>query len=194
MRGIPRKPLAVIGASVVLVTGMSVIASSSAARSGNRSHAAVSHKRDRHRGHKRRTRTLVLTVRIDRRVFRGASLSASSAADPTAIVAYQGFGCEATVGTGPSDSTATNIVTTNSSEFYFSYMQGGNTYDTVTSNCAGTLPASTTHSTSIVSHNVACKQFNPLNMSAPTIQGYGISTTYPDGLYSETCNTPNFNP
>ncbi len=194
MGRIPRKPVAVIGACVVLATGMSVVASSSAARSPKRSDPAVSHKRDKHRGHKHHTRTLALTVHSDGRVFRSASLSASSPADPTAMVTYQGFRCEATVGTGPSDSTPTNMLTTNSSEFYFSYTQGSNTYDSVTSNCAGTLPASATHSTSIVSHNVACKQFNPLNMSAPTIQGYGISTTYPDGLYSETCNTPNFNP
>jgi hypothetical protein len=145
--------------------------------------------------HQRRShKVLVLTVREGKSIFKGRAhrTSAINAIDPSppmATVSAQGFRCEVTVGTGSNDLTAKNFSGTDSSEFYFASSPGHNS---VTTNCVGMLPASTARSSAIVSHNVACRQYDPFNPSAPTIQGYGISTTYPDGLYSETCNTPNF--
>jgi hypothetical protein len=53
------------------------------------------------------------------------------------------------------------------------------------------VPAGHVVPSTIVTHTLtSCRQFDPQNPTGPTIQGSGISTTYPDGLYSETCNTP----
>ena len=176
----------VVAGAMLAGASLPAVAVSRAAPSHRRSDMTRAHGRGRHR------RILVLTVRRDGKVFRGRTRGLSSpSADPTATVSYRGFSCEATVGTGPDDATPTNNRTTDSVEFYFPYTQGASSFDTVTTNCIGMLQAGTRHSSSIVSHRVACKQFDPFSRTAPTIQGYGISTTYPDGLYSESCNTPN---
>jgi hypothetical protein len=115
-----------------------------------------------------------------------AKVASVSAATP-----YVSFKCEVTVGVGTDGNTPKNYTVTDSSEQYFEYSTTPPLYS-VTSNCIGTLPKGVVHASSIITHDVGCKQYNPLNKNAPTIQGYGISTTYPDGQYSETCNTPNF--
>lgn len=138
------------------------------------------------------TRPLVMTIVKNGYAFLGGALSALATPTPSAHVSYQGYRCETTVGIGTTDGTPQNYFVTDSSEFWFAYLQGGHQFYSVTSNCVGKLPAATVHSSSIVSHAVACRQFNPFNSSLASIQGYGISTTYPDGLFSETCNTPDF--
>lgn len=136
---------------------------------------------------KKHQRTLVLTAR-----WGDAHSSAPAPQIATASPVHfsnQGYRCEVTVGTGPADATPQNFFTNDSSEFFFASAPGKNS---LTSNCVGKLPATTTHSTTqIVSHAVGCSQLDPSNPSGPTVPGNGISTTYPDGFYSETCNTPN---
>lgn len=134
-------------------------------------------------------RTLVLTVWKHDRAFLSRTVMHGLMVSPLATVAYQGFRCEATVGVGPSSSEARNFFTNDSVEFYFTYLGSLNS---VTVTCVGQLPSGTSHAPTIVSHNLACRMFNPSNMAAPTLQGLGVSTTYPDGLFSETCNLPNF--
>jgi hypothetical protein len=116
--------------------------------------------------------------------------SVAVASNP-ATLTYQGYSCEVTVGVGTDDQTPKNFFVTDSTEFYIAFKHAGATHRSVTSNCVGQVPPGTTISHSIVSHTVACTQLNPFNRHGHTIQGWGISTTYPDGLYSETCNTPN---
>jgi hypothetical protein len=136
---------------------------------------------------------LALTVRTDSSAFMKHAATQATVTSPSATQAYAGFSCEVTVGVGADGQTAQNFRTADSSEFYFAYKQRPHhSLYSVTTNCVGTLPAGTVHANAIVSHPVACKQFDPFNQSAPAIQGYGMSTTYPDGQYSETCNTPKF--
>ena len=138
------------------------------------------------------SRTLVMTRSGFGVAAHPAGVRARAAAGESASTVYQGFKCEVTVGIGANGQTAKNYFTNDSNEFTIAYTEGGSSLLSVTTNCVGKLPPGTVHSTSIVSHAVACRQFDPTSMTAPTIQGYGISTTYPGGLFSETCNTPNY--
>lgn len=140
-------------------------------------------------------RTLYMTVRDGRSSFtgpaiRGAAIPAS-VSDPTAVERFSGFRCQVTVGVGANGQTPRSRFTRNSVEFSFTYTQGSVTFESVSTTCAGRLPAATRVSPFIVSHPVACRQFDPTDASAPTIQGYGMATTYPDRMFTETCNTPN---
>lgn len=117
--------------------------------------------------------------------------TSSTPGGPTVV--NSGFSCQVAVGTGPTDATASVFRTTDSVEFFLPYTQGGASFDSVTTNCVGKLPAGTVHSTTgPVSHSVVCRQFDPFDKTKPTIAGAGTTTTYPDGLYSETCNTPDY--
>jgi hypothetical protein len=107
-------------------------------------------------------------------------------------VTFKGFRCEVTVGVGPHDQTPRNFFVTDSTEFTTRFQANGTFYRSVVSNCVGQLPPGTVHSSEIVTHVVSCSQFNPDGKNKPTIKGFGVSTTYPDGLFSETCDTPNF--
>jgi hypothetical protein len=146
--------------------------------------ARTGHRRVAHKG------ALVLTSHYGARTR--ARTATAAMLTESATLARQGFSCEVTVGIGANGQTAKNYFVGDSQEFYIAYVQGGASLESVTTNCVGTLPHGTTAPTSIVSHQVACSQFQPIGAKTPTIQGYGISTTYPDGMYSETCNTPNF--
>ena len=141
------------------------------------------------RGRKAPHRTLVMTVWRHHHAFLGKKVIHGLISSPLPTVVYQGFRCEATVGVGPSSSEARNFFTFDSVEFYFTYLL---TLNSVSVTCVGTLPSGTSHAPTVVSHNLACRVFNPGNMAAPTLQGLGVSTTYPDGLFSETCNVPDF--
>ena len=107
-------------------------------------------------------------------------------------VTYQGFRCEVTVGQGSSDTTYKNQVVFDSTEFYVPYRVHGKTRYSVTTNCIGALPTGTVVAPTIVSAKTAhCGQINPFHQHK-FISGVGITTTFPDGTFSETCNTPNF--
>lgn len=136
-----------------------------------------------------------MTRHFNKQALRGKHLGLISAvgSSPSAKVSYSDYSCEVTVGTGADGNTPVNYHTNDSTEFYYGYTKAGRFFRTVTSNCIGTLPKGVTVPTSTVSHDVACEQFDPLNGDKPVIQGYGIETTFADGLYSETCNTPDYN-
>ena len=79
-----------------------------------------------------------------------------------------------------------------STEFYVPYRVHGKTRYSVTTNCIGALPTGTVVAPTIVSAKTAhCGQINPFHQHK-FISGVGITTTFPDGTFSETCNTPNF--
>jgi hypothetical protein len=108
------------------------------------------------------------------------------------IIAYQGFRCQVTVGQGQTDTTYQNHIVFDSTEFYVPYRLHGRTRYSVTTNCIGALPAGTVVASTIVTAKTAhCGQINPFNQHK-FISGVGITTTFPDGTFSETCNTPNF--
>jgi hypothetical protein len=140
--------------------------------------------------HHKKSHVLALTVRKHQRLFQRGKVRhvIPSTPVPPAIVSYTGFRCEVTVGTGSDDNTPTNITVTDSTEFYIPY----SVLFSVTTSCVGKLPKHTVVSKKVVSHRVACSQFNPFNQSAPTIKGFGTSTTFANGFFSESCNTPNF--
>jgi hypothetical protein len=119
--------------------------------------------------------------------------SGSSNADNSGYnFAAQGFSCQATVGTGSSDNTASNIKNKDSIEFTEDYTDvNNNPASAITTGCMGQLPAKYTVSTSIVAHEVGCSQLNPYGLGY--VRGLGVSVTYPDGQYEETCNTPDYN-
>jgi hypothetical protein len=94
-----------------------------------------------------------------------------------------------TVGVGADGQTPRNFHVIDSTEFHIDQTAHR---ALVTTNCIGTLPPGTVHSTQIVSHSVACAQFNPFHKNKPTVPGFGISTTFPDGMFSESC-TSRFN-
>jgi hypothetical protein len=103
-----------------------------------------------------------------------------------------GFTCHTTVGVGANGNTPVNTTTVDSEEFYVDYRHNGVHYRSVITNCVGVLPAGSTKPTAPTSHQIDCKQFDPLNGSNPLIFGVGVETSYPDGMYSETCNTPDY--
>lgn len=135
---------------------------------------------------------LVMSRHLGRRVspLNGNALIATL--PPQAVLTYQGYSCSVTVAYGPTGAQTFNTHTTDSTEFYIPYTVNSTTYDSVTSNCIGKLPAGKTAPTTIVTHVLtSCSQFDPFVPGNHYIFGSGISTTFPDGLYSETCNTPN---
>src|SRR5947209_4776095 len=111
---------------------------------------------------------------------------------PGSILLHQGFNCEVTIGQGPGDATYVNHWVRNSTEFYEPFTVGALSFASVTTNCVGKLPTGTPHANGTVSHVTAnCGQINPLD---PTkfIAGVGITTTFRNGMFSETCNTSSF--
>jgi hypothetical protein len=114
------------------------------------------------------------------------------AAGSGSTVSYQGFSCQVTVGQGATDTTYVNHRTNDSTEFYVPHVVNGTTYYSVTTNCIGTLAAGTPVAHTIVTATTAnCGQINPFDKTK-FITGSGITTTFPDGMFSETCNTPDF--
>jgi hypothetical protein len=127
----------------------------------------------------------------------GPPQSSSSVSVDSPTTVSQGFVCEATVATGDAGNTPTNIRTTDS-------IEGGVPYDSIsgdqadfftslTTVCVGQVPAATAVPSIHDSHTVACTQAGEPGVSggAP-VQGYGISVTFPDHQFSETCNTPDY--
>ena len=115
----------------------------------------------------------------------------SNATQPPTLY-QQGFSCGDTVGVGPSDNTARNIKNADSVEVYQPYADyDGNPVTSITTVCIGKLPSATTISSSIVTHLVNCYEYNPYNPSG-AVAGLGISVTYPDDQYAESCNVPNY--
>jgi hypothetical protein len=109
-----------------------------------------------------------------------------------ATVAYEGFRCQVTIGQGASDTTYVNHVVFDSTEFYVPHNAHSNAILSVTTNCIGTLPMGTPVAPTIVSAPTArCGQLNPFDKHK-FIFGRGITTTFPDGMFSETCTTPKF--
>ena len=77
-------------------------------------------------------------------------------------------------------------------QFYVPYRANGRIHYSVTSTCIGSLPPSTVVAPKIVTAQLAfCGQFNPFNQTK-FISGVGTTTTFPDGIFTETCNTPKF--
>jgi hypothetical protein len=141
-------------------------------------------------GHARRSERVVMTGRVLRGSLSRPVIIASGGLSST--LSHQGFACEVIVGQGTDDATYLTHWTQQSSEFYIRFDVRGVTRYSVTSNCIGQLPPGTPHSAHIVSHTTAnCGQINPFNASK-FIKGWGLTTTYPSGMYSETCNTPAF--
>jgi hypothetical protein len=121
----------------------------------------------------------------------GQSAMTAAAVGPSTVT-YQGFSCEVTVGQGPTDTTYANHHVIDSTEFYVPYHAHGKNFYSVTTNCIGTLPAGTVVAPTIVTAKTShCGQFNPFDQTK-SISGVGITTTFPDGMFSETCNTPKF--
>jgi hypothetical protein len=122
----------------------------------------------------------------------GGGPLATTATQGPSTVAYSGFRCQVTVGQGVSDTTYQNHFVTDSTEFYIQYHVAGKARYSVTTNCVGTLPAGTIVAPTIVSASTAkCGQIDPFDKTK-FITGQGITTTFPDGMFSETCNTPKF--
>lgn len=142
--------------------------------------------------HQFKSEHLVMKGHVLRGRYHGSRLLDLVLADPSSTFVSQGFACETIVGQGPTDSTYLTHWTYDSSEFYIRFDVKGHVRYSVTTNCVGQLPSGTTVSTSPVSHVTAnCGQIDPFNPSK-FIVGWGLTTTYPDGMYSETCNTPAF--
>ena len=124
--------------------------------------------------------------------IRGGRSAVIATAFGPSTVTYQGFSCEVTVGQGLMDTTYTNYHVTDSTEFYVPYHVRGKIRYSVTTNCIGALPTGTVVAPTIVSAKTAhCGQINPFDQHK-FISGVGITTTFPDGMFSETCNTPKF--
>lgn len=105
------------------------------------------------------------------------------------VLTHSGFKCEVVVGQGAGDNTGVNHFVTNSTEFTAPLSPG---VVSVVTNCIGKLKPGTPHANTVVTHLTAnCGQINPSDPSK-FISGVGITTTYPNGLFSETCNTPSF--
>jgi hypothetical protein len=109
----------------------------------------------------------------------------------------QGFRCEATVGVGSDGNKAENVYTSDSVEgsapyvaYELFYPLGF--YTSLTTSCVGSVLAGVTVPSTPVAHTVACMQLGDPSVSTAPVQGYGVSVTYPDGQYSETCNTPDY--
>ncbi len=102
----------------------------------------------------------------------------------------QGFPCTANVGSGVNGNTMLRVHTADSIEVdqTYSAYAGGTTRSTTTT-CIGQLPKSVAAPNSDVAHQVTCTEPNP--SGGPIIQAAGISATYTDGQYSQTCNVPN---
>ena len=125
-------------------------------------------------------------------VIRGGQLAVIAANFGPATVAYQGFRCQVTIGQGASDTTYQNHFVFDSIEFYVPYHVHGKTRYSVTTNCIGTLPPATVVAPTIVTAKTAhCGQINPFDQTK-FISGVGTTTTFPDGTFTETCNTPKF--
>lgn len=102
----------------------------------------------------------------------------------------QGFPCPASVGSGANGNTMLMVHTADSIEVDQTYSTyTGGTATSTTTTCIGQLPKSATAPKGDVAHQVTCAQANP--SGGPVIQSTGISATYPDGQYSQTCNVPN---
>jgi hypothetical protein len=102
----------------------------------------------------------------------------------------QAFTCQDTVGVGANGQTPDNIRNQDSIEFYQAL--GNNTYS-ITTTCIGNLhhvPGSPTPPSQPTAHWLGCLEYNPF--PGASLKGYGVSVTYPDGQYSETCNVPNY--
>jgi hypothetical protein len=111
-------------------------------------------------------------------------------AGTTPTISASGFRCEATVGSGVNGNTPTPVRNTQSVEGYKTYTDvDGNSVASIFTGCAGQLPAGVTIPTSAVTHQVACSELNPFGKGY--VRGYGISATFSDGYYDETCVVPN---
>jgi hypothetical protein len=126
----------------------------------------------------------------------GATLSYSLNQNTTLSVG-QGFSCEVPVGTGSNGDTQDNLHTTDSIEGVglYSSLDPFSSFTSVTTVCVGQLPQQTARpnlDTGPVYHTVACEQAGGAGVVTGPVQGYGITVTFPDGQYSETCNTPNY--
>jgi hypothetical protein len=108
-----------------------------------------------------------------------------------------GFKCEATVGEGKDDATPINITNDDSLQYTVIYgpssaaFTPGDLSFAATTACVGSVAKGAKISTKIVTHQVACSQVFG-DGTGPAIPSYGISVTYPDGQYSETCTAPDF--
>jgi hypothetical protein len=181
----------VIAVGAALVITIPAVASFS--RPGHSTHLVLSVKHGKGFGKAKRTAVKRSKARrhslVMSRTMRGRTASIAAATE-TGTEVNQGFSCTAVAGTGPTDSTSTVLHTNDSSEFVIAYGAG---LKSVTTNCTGIIPSGTTISSSIVSHAVtSCSQLNPSSPSGPSVAGQGVTTTYPDRMFSETCNTPNF--
>ena len=137
-----------------------------------------------------RNRTLV--VRMGGHIGRviGHHTAVIAAPPRGATITYQGFRCQVTIGEGTSDTIYNNHFVFDSTEFYNVYRARGRRFYSVTTNCIGALPPGTNVATKIVSAPTAnCGQIDPFD-ATKFISGHGITTTFPDGMFSETCNTP----
>jgi hypothetical protein len=131
---------------------------------------------------------VVMTVPVD---DGSGSISQGGTFSPITPV-RQGFGCQATVGTGTNGQTAKNITNTDSLEYYQVHgdFSGFGALAAVTAACWGQLPRSVTPPTTTVTHLVGCSEYNPFP-GPIMLRGLGISVTYPGGAYQETCQVPN---
>jgi hypothetical protein len=142
--------------------------------------------------HRHSSLSLVMGGRVGLAANRG-HLGVAAVDNPgPATVSFQGFRCQVTIGQGASDTNYVNHVVFDSTQFYIPHNAQSNANLSVTTNCVGTLPPGTPVAPTIVSAPTAhCGQFNPFNRHK-FIFGRGITTTFPDGMFSETCNTPKF--
>jgi hypothetical protein len=120
----------------------------------------------------------------------GNGLAAIAGASPSgSIVAHKGFSCGVVVAQGADGSTLRHYHTNASSEFYVPF---GTNEASVTTTCIGTLPPNAVPPTKAVANVTAnCGQINPLHPKQ-FISGFGVTITFPSGLYAETCNTSAF--
>lgn len=125
-------------------------------------------------------------------LIRGGQSAVTAVDFGPATVAYEGFKCEVTIGQGSSDTTYRNHFVFDSIETYVPYRASDRNFDAVTTNCIGSLPAGTVVAPTIVTAKTTnCGQINPFDQTA-FISGVGTTTTFPDGMFTETCTTPTF--
>ena len=125
-------------------------------------------------------------------VIQGPQSAVPAANVGPATVSFSGFKCQVTVGQGPTDALYLPQFVSDSLQFYVPYRANGRTFYSVTTTCIGSLPPTTVVAPTIVSAELAfCGQFNPFRQKK-FISGVGTTTTFPDGMFAETCNTPKF--
>jgi hypothetical protein len=111
----------------------------------------------------------------------------SHAGSDSLQVYQQGFKCEVPAATAANNQPV-DLRNNDAIELYQSL--GSGVYS-ITTTCLGKLPSNVTPPKTDTTHTLGCLEPNPFPGGA-SIYGYGATTTYADGQYSESCSVPNY--